>query len=242
MACSQQKENDLEMVGLKGPVVQVLEKTYGARMENQELSKWEMRTIDEYYYNEEGYVQQYFYHVPNRLFSEFNYYNEEGHPINYIVVRGEDTTVVNCEYRLTPEGLLAEERYLLDNKQTSRYTHAYEDDRIVETQSFNHDDQLDVTRNFSYTEEGVQDTVRSYGDDGSLRQYVVKKFKGKWLVLSSVFVVDEDGSDRLAMTSGYEHFDFDEQGNWNRAHRFTTNKMRDTTVYEIVEREITYRD
>ena len=240
-ACGDSRENDLDTVGLKGNVKQVLEKTYGARMVEGKLQQWELRTLDEYHYNPKGIMEQYFYQVPSRFSSEYNYYDKDGYPINYIMVEGEDTTVVRCEYRLTSDKRLADERYLIDSRQTSRYAHRYNEGKLVETRSYNALDSLNLIQRFSYAQDGMQDTVRSFFPDGRIKQSVIKGYKGKWLTESSILVPDRDG-DRVVMKSGYEHLEFDREGNWTLAHRYTTHLGRDTTVYEIIQREIRYYD
>lgn len=240
-ACGDSRENDLETVGLKGDVKQVLEKTYGARMNEGKLEQWELRTLDEYHYSTSGILEQYFYHVPSRFSSEYNYYDKDGNPINYIMVQGQDTTVVRCEYRLTSQEQLADERYMIDERQTSRYAHRYDQGKLVETRSYDASDSLNLIQRFSYAKDGQEDTTRTFFPDGRIKQSVVKRYKGKWLTESAVLIPGRQG-DRMMMKSGYKHLEFDQEGNWTLAHRYTTHMGRDTTVYEIIERDIRYYD
>ena len=235
-------ESDWEKIGLSGKVQKLVERTYRANMHEGQLVETEVLSINEYIYNEKGYVVQWNYSVPAYKYSEFYTYDENGNPSTVLISDPTDSSRSNCYLRLNSKNQIIEEKWLdEDGNMEFRYENTYnKKHQLIETKAYNNDDSLKSIRRFHYNAEGLQDSVKSYDSKNELQQYTVKSFQGKWLKSSKSYILSLDVPEHLAIINSSEFKETDEKGNWLRSVMTTENKRSNETVYRIIARDILY--
>ena len=220
------RKSSRQEMGINGNAVYVIEYTYdihGGRNGGRQLV-----CIDSITFDKRGNFQDK-YRTKDGEYTWYSYYFDvHGYALGWNEYNRAKELTGRTAYLNDKNGNRIERTVFMGDHMTKKETSRYENNRLVEEQSFAPDGTMTEKRVYKYDDAGNNTEMEFYDRDGELMQRYLYKYDS--LIELSSFNYDE----HLNWKHSYV-FEYDEDDNWVRQTIYRNN-----VAYQVIEREIAF--
>ncbi len=255
MAGNRIRQNSRSEMGINGNAIYVIEYTYnlhGGRDNGRQLI-----CIDSITFDKRGNFQDKF-RTKNKEYTWYSYYFDvNGYSLGWNEYNHQKQLTGRTAYLNDKNGNRIERTVFLGERMTKREESRYENNRIVEEQSYASDGSLTEKRVYKYDEQGNNNEMEFYNRDGEIIQRYTYKYDDngnriewrfydadEFLVALTTYYYD-DHNNLVEVSS----FNYDEHLNWKHSYVYEYDEddnwvrqtiYRNNVPYQVIEREIAF--
>lgn len=255
LAANKPKKCSREELGIHGDAIYMLEFTYN--LHGGKNGGKQLVCLDSVVFDSRGNLQDK-YRRNNGKYTWFSYYFDvNGYSLGWNEYDKNNVLTARTAYLNDNNGNCIERTAYINGHMTKRESSRYENNRLVEEQSYDDNGSMTEKRVLKYDNQGNNTETEFYGRDGEIYQKYIYKYDAKgnrvewrfydadeFLVALTTYYYDEH--DNLIEESSFnydEHlnwkhtyiYEYDEEDNWVRK-----TVYRNGTPYQVIEREIAF--
>ena len=249
-------KNSRTEVGINGNALYYLEYTYdlhGGKDNGRRLVR-----VDSVTFDKRGNFQDRYRREEGGKYTWFSYYFDvNGYNLGWNEYNAKNVLTARTAYLNDKNGNCIERTNFISNQMTKQETSRYENNRLVEEQSYDNQGNMTEKRVYKYDNAGNNTELEFYDREGNLRQHYLYKYDNRgnrieWrfydadeflVALTTYYYDDHDNCIEVSSFNYDEHlnwkhsyvYEYDEDDNWVRQTIY-----RNGTPYQVIEREIAF--
>ena len=250
-----QRKNSRTEMGIKGDALYVIEYTYN--LHGVKGTGRQLICIDSITFDKRGNFQDKIRRA-NGEYTYFSYYFDvNGYPLGWNEYNRANVLTGRTAYLNDRNGNRIERTVYMHEKMAKKETTKYENNRVVEEQSYNADGSLAEKRVYEYDNQGNNTELEFYNANDELTQRYLYSYDNQgnrieWrfydadeflVALTTYYYDDHNNVTEISSFNYDEHlnwkhsyvYEYDEDDNWVRQTIYRNN-----TPYQVIEREIAF--